>query len=82
MQEELKHKMINRFMSKLTGTSIEDNAPLSPEAEELFKDIPYISIVRPLLLAEYKSRKVTLSRLTIKYGLNYAQALRIKKYLK
>lgn len=82
MQEALKAKMINRFISKLTGIEIDDNTPLTAEAEELFRDIPYISIVRPLLLNEYKHKGTMLSRLTIKYGLSYAQTLRIKKFLK
>lgn len=69
----LRLTMINRLLNHIRDSNIEDHTALSKKDELTFKSFPYKEIVRPLVIIDKETKKLTVQQLSIKYQLSAMQ---------
>lgn len=76
VDKEIFDIMVNRFRGLQLQKDISDNAVIPEHEYEMFKNIPYIVLVRPLILND-RLRKLSYQTLANRYHLSFDQIKRI-----
>lgn len=80
--EDRMTKIINMTLSVLLNTKRDDYSELTPEQCRIYKDVPYIVLIRPFVIEDLKFKHNTFERLSRKYKVTQAQIKFIKiKYV-
>lgn len=66
----LRLAMVNRLLSHIRGVDIPDDKELSKKDEMTFKSYPYKEIVRPLVIIDKETKRLSTQQLSVKYQLS------------